>query len=263
MSKPSRALLSAGVAGLIIVSVIGGWTPHRAVRLAPMSGTAVIQAMHDRYAKTWYRTLTFSQETQLRAPRSDSMVTETWEEVGRFPGGLRVLMKRTDGEVTAMYLGDSLYFMKGDSVANRIASRNILLIMGFDVYCQPVQRTLAVLQAEHYPLSPVREDIWQGRLVYVIGGAPGDSTSQQLWIDKERLLFVRAIQPGPRDASKVLDFRFNKYVPVSGGWVAEEVETYFGGTLVQKEKYSDVRTNVPVDSSLFVVPGPGKGKSKA
>jgi hypothetical protein len=240
--------------GLILAGALGGRPMRPGVTVAPPAGPEVIRQMHDRYATTWYHTLTFTQRTQLRAPPADTIVTEIWKEVALLPGGLRVVMERASGEMTAMYLGDSLYIMKGDSVVNRILSRNILLIMGFDVYRQPVERTLAVLHEEHYPMAPLREDNWQGHAAYVIGGAPGDSTSRQMWIDKDRLLFLRAIEPGARDSTKVLDFRFNKYVQVPGGWVAEEVETYFGGKLVQKEEYSDVRTNVPVDSSLFVIP---------
>jgi hypothetical protein len=243
-----------GTIGILAAQASGAWTSLPDVRVAPPSGPEIIRAMHDRYAKTWYRTLTFTQRTELRTP-ADTMAAEIWKEVAMVPGGLHVVMERATGEVSAMYLGDSLYIVKGDSVVNRIASRNILMIMGFDVYRQPVERTLAVLGEEHYPTAPVREDTWQGRQAYVIGGAPGDSTSRQLWIDKDRMLFLRGIEPGPRDSTKVLDFRFNNYVKVPGGWVAEEVETYLGGKLVQKEIYSDVRTDVPIDSSLFVVPG--------
>jgi hypothetical protein len=220
----------------------------------PKSGDQVIRAMHDQYAKTWYHTLAFTQRTELRTP-ADTMVVETWKEVAKFPGYLRVDMERATGPMTGIYAGDSLYIIKGDSTVNRIASRNILLIMGFDVYAQPVERTLAELRDEHFPMAPVREDTWEGRTVYVVGATAGDLHSHQLWIDKERLLFVRAIQPGPRDTTKALDFHFGGYVQVPTGWVAERVDTYVDGKIVQREEYSDVRTNVPVDPHIFVPPG--------
>lgn len=219
----------------------------------PTTGEAVIRAMHDKYAKTWYRTLTFSQRTMLRTPK-DSMITEIWNEEAMMPGRLRVEIQRATGPVSAMYLGDTLYVWRGDSVFVRAESRNILLIMGFDVYTQPPEQTLAMLAKDHFPMSPVREDTWEGRAVYVIGNG-----TRQLWIDKERLLFVRGTQPSPRDSTKVTDFRFDNYVEVPSGWVAETVETYFDGKIVQREEYSDVRPNATVDPARFTPPA-GKPK---
>ena len=219
---------------------------------APTSGDAVIRAMHDRYAQSWYHTLTFSQRTTLRTP-ADTMVVQTWNEEAMFPGRLRVEIQRPTGAITAMYLGDSEYVWRGDSVFARVESRNILLIMGFDVYTQPAERTMAMLAKEHYPMTPVREDMWEGRKAYVIG-----SGAHQIWVDKERLLFVRAVQPSPRDSTKGLDYRFDNYVETQPGWVSETVETYSDGEIVQREEYSDVRPNAPVDAQRFTPP-PAKG----
>jgi hypothetical protein len=216
---------------------------------APTTGEGVIRAMHDRYAKSWYHSLTFSQKTTLRTP-ADTMVVETWNEEALFPGRLRVEILRARGAVSAMYLGDTLYIWRGDSVFVRTKSRNILLIMGFDVYTQPVDKTLAVLASEHYPMTPVREDTWEGRPVYIIGA----DQSRQIWVDKERLLFVRAIVPSQADSTKVDDFRFDNYVQVPSGWVSETVETYSDGKVVQREEYSDVRPNAPVDPQRFTPP---------
>ncbi|HXT48829.1 MAG TPA: hypothetical protein VN717_09315, partial [Gemmatimonadaceae bacterium] len=118
----------------------------------------------------------------------------------------------------------------------------------------PPETTLAVLAAEHFPMTPVREDTWKGRPVYVIGAAAVDLKSHQLWIDKDRLLFVRGIQPDQRDSTKTVDMRFDNYVKVPSGWLSETVEVYRDGKLVQREEYSDVRTNIPVDPQIFLPP---------
>jgi hypothetical protein len=219
-----------------------------------MTGEAILNAMHDRYAKSWYHTLTFTQTTEQRTPADTMTSKQIWKEVALLPGRLWVDIARPAGEVYAMYLGDSLFIWNKDSVLSRIQSPNIFLIMGFDVYAQPVARTLAALGADGYPMSPVREDTWQGRPVYVIGAAAGDTHSHQLWIDKDRLLFLRAIEPSSQDSTKSLDYRFAGYVQVPGGWVAEDVQLYLGDKLIQREEYYDVRTNVPVDSSIFQAP---------
>ena len=220
---------------------------------ARADGESVIRAMHDKYAKSWYRTLSFTQKTTRRTP-ADTMVIETWRERAMIPGYLRIDIERATGDQTIVFGGDSIFVWRGDSTLTRAASRNILMIIGFDVYRQPPETTLAVLAAEHYPMSPMREDTWEGRPVYVIGAAAGDLRSHQLWIDKERLLFMRAIEPDQRDSTKILDMRFDNYVKVPAGWLSETVELYRDGKLFQREEYSDVRTNIPIDPKIFAPP---------
>ena len=163
-------------------------------------------------------------------------------------------MERGPRSVVAVYAGDSFFVWHGDSVITRAATRNILLVIGFDVYRQPAETTLAVLDAEHFPMAPMHEETWEGRPVYVIGAAAGDLHSHQLWIDKDRLLFVRSIEPDDRDSTKTLDIRFDNYVKVGGGWLSERVEIYRDGKLVQREEYSDVRTNEAIDPQIFAPP---------
>jgi len=227
--------------------------PSRAPSSTIANGDQVVRAMHDKYAKTWYRTLSFTQKSTIRTP-ADTMVVETWQERAIIPAHLRIDIERATGNLVAVYAGDSFFVWRGDSVRTRAATRNILMIIGFDVYRQPPETTLAVLAAEHFPMTPLREDMWEGRPVYVIGAAAGDLHSNQLWIDKDRLLFVRSIEPDQRDTTKTVDIRFDNYVKVSGGWLSEHVDILRDGKLVQREEYSDVRTNIPLDPQIFSPP---------
>jgi hypothetical protein len=124
------------------------------------------------------------------------------------------------------------------------------MILGFDVYGQPVERTVSVLREEGFDLSKMREDTWQGRRVYVVGADAGDSTSKQFWVDAERLLFVRMMEPAGGDKG-TLEVRFDDYHPYGGGWVATTVTAMNGGKLVQSEKYTDVKVNVPIPDNRF------------
>jgi outer membrane lipoprotein-sorting protein len=223
----------------------------------PQSGEAVLSAMHDKYASTWYHTLTFTQKTTLRTP-ADTMAIETWREKAMVPGKLRIDMERKKGNLTIIFANDSTYIVYPDSIG-RHAGGNYLLTIGFDVYQQPVDQTVSALRAEKYSMTPVHEDTWEGRPVYVIGAAAGDTTSRQIWIDKDRLLFVRALGPaGGKDSAKTNDTRFENYVEMpGGGWLSERVEFYRDGKLRQQEEYSEAQTNVALDSALFV---PKRGK---
>jgi hypothetical protein len=218
---------------------------------APTTGEDVIRAMHDRYAKTWYHTLTFTQKTTLK-PKPDTTVIETWLEKAVVPGRLRIDMQKATGKLAVIFVNDSTYVMNGDSL-KRSPGGNYLLTIGFDVYGQPAERTISQLATEHFPMSPMHEDSWQGRPVYVIGAAAGDTHSPQLWIDKERLLYVRSLRPARPDSTKTSETLFENYVQMpGGGWLSEKVEFSTNGQMYQREEYSDVHVNGPVDSKIFV-----------
>ena len=79
----------------------------------------------------------------------------------------------------------------------------------------------------------------------------GDMRRKQAWIDAERLYFVRLVEPTRADSSKVQDIRFVNYERRGDAWLAPRVEIYNDGKLVFYEDYSDMKTDVPLDESLF------------
>lgn len=216
----------------------------------PTNGEQLLAAMHDRYAATWYRTLTFVQKSIWYRPDGSEARVQTWYEAMSSPGKLRIDMgdgPRRDG---AIFRGDSTYSFAADTLVRAGAQRNLLLVLGFDVYTQPVAHTARVLREEGIDLSRLHRDSFDGRAVYVVGAAPGDSTSRQFWVDADRLLFVRLLEPN-RAGTTVQDVRFNKYVPRPGGWLAEQVQVLAGGRLTYEEDYSAVRVNVALDPRLW------------
>src|SRR2546426_1730944 len=59
-----------------------------ALLTSPPNGRQIVQAMHDRYAGKWYRTLTFVQKNT--ATRGDSTAHSVWREYAALPGKLRI-----------------------------------------------------------------------------------------------------------------------------------------------------------------------------
>ena len=210
----------------------------------------LIAAMHDRYAGKWYRTITFIQKSSfLRAGAAPRV--ETWYEAGSIPGKLRIDLDNPAKGNGVLYRGDSVYQAQAGKITHRTTGRNILLTLGFDVYGQPAATTLAQLRAERIDLTLLRMDTLYGRRVFVVGAAPGDSVSNQFWVDADRLLFVRLIQSDAQ-RRRTQDIRFEKYVQHGGGWVAEEVRVLSEGRMVFHEEYTNVRVNVPLDDALFI-----------
>jgi hypothetical protein len=218
---------------------------------APKSGEDLVGEMHDRYAGKWYRNLTFVQTTTF-----PDRPQETWYEAGTIPGKLRIDIAPLDSMKAFMYVGDSaIVFEGGKRVAGR-RDRNLLMTLGFDVYGQPPETTIAQLKAQSIDLDKIREDTWDGTKVWVVGAAKGDTTTSQFWIEQKRLLFVRLIeahpsQKNPSGPPNLLDITFENYRPLGKVWVAPRCVIKVNGKEVQREEYRDIRADVTLQPDLY------------
>ena len=202
--------------------------------------------MHDRYASTWYRNLTFVQKTTVTLS-SGTQVVQTWYESGQLPGRLRI---DTDlaSKGGVLYANDSTYNFAGGRLVSADTGLNELLVLGFDVYAQSPARTESTLRRLGFDLTRFHEGVWRGVPVYVVGAARGDTTTRQFWVDRDRLLCVRLLENTRQGRT---DFRFNNYGLFGGGWVATEVEQYVNGKRRLLQQYSQIRTNVSLSDALF------------
>lgn len=212
------------------------------------NGKDLLRAMHDRYQHDWYETLTFEQTSTTHNPDGTSK-SEIWHEAALLPGNLRIdIGDPAQGNGVLIADGTMTRFKAGQVTTSR-PFIHLLLVLGFDVYRQPVRHTIDELAG--IDLTKLREDTWEGAPVYVVGADAGDSTTKQFWIDEKRLLFVRLIEPDDHDTSKTDDVRFLDYRKVSPGWVAARVELYVEGKNVFSERYADIRVNSKLDHAIF------------
>lgn len=206
--------------------------------------------MHARYAKTWYPTVTFQQDSTTHNPDGTSK-TEIWYEALSLPGKLRINFGSPNAGNGYLFNDNVLTTFKDGKVSATRPFVHLLLVLGFDVYRQEPQATIAEVSGQGIDLSRIHEDTWEGKAVYVVGAEKGDLKSKQFWIEKNRLLFLRLIQADSRDASKIADERFTDYRRVPGGWIAARVDFYSNGVETFTETYSNIKTNVPLDASFF------------
>ena len=211
----------------------------------------LVSAMHKKYAGKWYKTLVFAQKTTTFKP-DGTTEKSVWYEALSMPGKLRVDFDPLSSGGGVIYAnGTNNSFMDGKLVASRPLD-HALLILGFDVYFQPVETTLAQIKKMKMDLSAMHEETWQGREVYVVGAKQGDLRSPQFWIDKKNLYFVRLIQPVGKDGASIQEIEFNKYQKVKGGgWIAPEVVFIVNGKRVFLEEYYGIRTDIALDDNLF------------
>lgn len=216
-------------------------------------GRSLVAAMHDRYANSWYESVIFKENAITLNPDGSSK-TEVWDEALVMPGKLRIDRgSHSEGNGFVFSEGTLTTFRNGQSSGPR-PFVHLLLVLGFDVYKQPVATTLSILKAQGIDLAQIHEEKWQGEDVYVAGAAQGDLKSKQFWIEKKRLLFVRLLEPNPQDATQTNDTRFRGYKELAGAWLSERVEFYVGGKNTFNEDYFDVKANVKLDPALFDPP---------
>ncbi len=211
----------------------------------------LIAAMHDRYASKWYHTLTFEQKSVTHKPDGTD-TTELWHEALMLPGRLRIEIGDRSAGNGMLFSNNHLCVYKGGKLADQRDFIHPLLVLGFDVYAQPVDKTMQQLKDLNVDTTLMHEENFEGRATYVVGAKQSDLQTLQFWIDKERLYFVRLLRPSEKQAGAVQDVRFDDYKQVEGGgWLAERVAIISDGKVVFEELYSDIKINPPLSEKLF------------
>jgi hypothetical protein len=212
--------------------------------LSPPTGEEIIRAMHDRYAGKWYENLALVQTVKYYDAGSGAFDSaRVWYESIQLPGVVRSDIAPVDAGDSQLFKDDTWFVLEADSLVSERPGGHPVLLLGFDVYVQPVEETIARL--ERFDLSQVREDEWQDRDVYVVGGE-----ARQFWIDKRDLLLVRLLVRNQSTGGE-REVRFNAYEPLGGGWIATELAFMRDGRVDIHERYDYWTIDVEFEESLF------------
>lgn len=187
-------------------------------------GIAVLARMHERYAASWYATIAVVQAVTYLDSLGGVDHAEIWYKSLALPGTIRSDLAPLDAGRGELFRGDSVYRFEGDTVVERGPAVHTRLLLGFDVYRQPVDRTAETLASFGFDLAVVRADTTEGRAGWVVGAEEGP----QFWVDQEDFLLRRLAMPGGEDRPP-RDIRFEEYRRVGDGWLATEVVFLTGG----------------------------------
>lgn len=225
--------------------------PPAAVPPPPPDGGTVIRAMHERWAGKWYTTLSFKQNVVIIA-QNGRETRQVWNEYIAVPGRLRIDYLPLSTKSGVLYADGRMYgFANGRPQPSR-AGWNPLLVLMADVYNQVPDTTRWQLDSLGFDLSVARKDRWEGKEVWVVGAAAGDTTTSQFWVDTDSLLVRRIITRDATGARPVVnDTRFEQYRSVAGAPVAFAMRFYRDGRLYFREDYFDVRINETLPVELF------------
>jgi hypothetical protein len=189
--------------------------------------------MYQRYQGKWYANLELVQKVRV-FEGGKQVREEVWKETIQLPGKVRSeIGDAAEGNFEIYVNGIYHWFRKG-VLARQAPSVHTVLLFGFDVYCQPPDTTIARAREAQIDLDRIHQSTWKGRPVYVVGAAPGDETSNQFWVDREHLYYVREIR---RVGQNLREVEMNKYERLGGGWIATELVFKRNGEVATTEEY--------------------------
>ncbi|PIW04542.1 MAG: hypothetical protein COW40_09055 [Cytophagales bacterium CG17_big_fil_post_rev_8_21_14_2_50_40_13] len=203
-------------------------------------GLSLLKKMSKRYDGKWYKSVSFEQKTTRYSEDGSISAVNTWYEAMELPSNLAIKFDDMDKGNGLLFRNDSIYQFNDGQIAGSRVMYHPLLILGFSVYSQPVEKTEAALITLGFDLNKAYQRDYNGKQVYVVGALEGDETSNQFWIEKDRLLFVKMIQNFGEN--RIQEVFFDKYEALGGGWIAPEVRFYMNGKMTLLEEYTKIET---------------------
>jgi hypothetical protein len=214
------------------------------------SGEDVVRAMYERFAGKWYDNLALVQTVTYYDSQTGAFDSaRVWYESIQLPGVVRSDIAPLDAGNSVLFKEDTWIEFRADTVFRELPGPHPLLLLGFDVYVQAVEGTIAKLQSLGFDLSQLGEDEWQGRPAYVIG-----NEDRQFWIDREDLLFVRLQLKNPNTGAE-REILFEGYERLGAGWIATEIKFMRDGRVDMFERYDYWTIDVGFEPSLFATEG--------
>jgi hypothetical protein len=219
--------------------------------VAVTSGSGLVKAMHDRYAGKYLKTLAFLQNNTAYTTTGQEQKSQWYEHI-EIPGKLRIAFLPASQKSGMVQVDDRVASFDNGIRVDFRPSVNPLLLLTADVYVAPVTAIMRGLDSLSVDAESIRSDEWEGSPVFVVGAKAGDTTSNQMWVDKANLRLVRFIQRSKTgDRSVVSDTRVRGYKDIQGFDVPTEFLVLRNGRPFWREVYADVRVNEDFPPNTF------------
>ncbi len=195
-------------------------------------GRALVRAMHARYDGHWYRDFMLVQDVTYFRDGAEER-TEQMAEYLALPGRVRAVTRGSAAGNAEIYVDGAFHRFEDGAMTSRMPTVHGVLLLGFDVYAQAPETSIAQLEELGVDLDRITESSWQGRPGWVVGAAPGDSSTPQFWVEKDRLLCWRVLSQRPYGT---LDVEMAGWKPLDDGWIATELTFKRNGVLALRER---------------------------
>jgi hypothetical protein len=215
------------------------------------SSSGLIKAMHDRYDGKYLKTMSFLQNNTRYTATGEEQKSQWYEHI-EIPGKLRIAFLPASQKSGLVQIDDRVASFDNGIRVDFRPSINPLLLLTADVYVAPVTTIMRGLDTLHVDPEIIRDAVWEGDPVYVVGARAGDTTSNQMWVDRDHLRLVRFIQSQKAgDRTMLSDIRVLGYKDIGGFEVPTEFLVIRNGKPVWREQYADVRINENLPAGTF------------
>jgi hypothetical protein len=219
--------------------------------IAVTTSSGLIKAMHDRYDGKYLKTMSFLQNNTAYTASGQEQKSQWYEHI-EIPGKLRIAFLPAAQRSGMVQVDDRVATFDNGIRVDFRPSVHPLLLLTADVYVAPVAAIMRGLDTLDVDSEIVRTDEWEGHPVYVVGAKAGDSTSNQMWVDRDHLRLVRFIQRNKSgDRTIVSDMRIQNYKEIQGFEVPTEFLFLRNGRPVWREQYADVKVNEEFPTGTF------------
>jgi len=217
---------------------------------APATTAELIQAMHAAYSGKWYEKLTITQKVEFY---KDGEVEreEVWNEIIELPGKVRSNILPAEDGNAEVFLNGTYYWFRDGELKQQRNTEHVVLLLGFDVYLQDPESTMAKLGRAEFDLEKMHLGERDGRPVYVVGADEGDAETNQFWIDQERLIFVGQVTRS--NAGNLIEVALSEFEKLEDGWIATRFQFKRNGDLLLDETYQDYHLLEEIDPAVFDV----------
>jgi hypothetical protein len=211
------------------------------------NGNDVIEKMYNKYAGKWMKSFSFSQTTEMY--RNDSLLnTATWYENVVYPDKFRIDFGDKISGNAAIFTKDSVYSFRDKSLTKTSANNeNLTFILG-GMYFYSLDVIKTILAKMGYDLNKSFEAKFQNNKVYVIGANNANEKTNQLWIDKGKLIVVKFVSFSKGEKEEGIFYNHKQF---GNSWSETACDFYIDGKLIQKEKYLNCRANGNIDLKIF------------
>ena len=247
---------AAGLAGLTVaMAACGARVPVATAGIPgnptgiPRSGLEVIGAMRLAHPSRELHSLAFSVTTTPVV--RDSGETRRERAHAQLPGRHRVAMvpeSRASGTVRDRQRVS--VFDRGRRVASR-RQVDLAALLAYDLFAQSIDTTIMWLDSARVRFGLLRLAEWNGRKVWVVGAAEGDSSSAQFWVDAQRWRLVRVIQPDPHSPSRTDDMRFEAFTTLHDVPVPTRIVIFRDGRPALRKVMDDFVANPELPNRAF------------
>ena len=236
---------------LFVFTAFGGGSQKETQVSKISTGYDLIKAMKAKYNGKWYAAAAIEQKMTYYDAAGKVTKVQMSSELLQLPGKVRSTIGSPDSNNYEIHIDNTFYIYRKGILQRKIRLIHNVLVLGFDVYVQDTEKTAAQLKEAGFNLDILRESVWKGRPVYVVGAKEGDIYSNQFWIDKEQLYCVRILtKSGNVD---LIEIECSSYKPLGGGWIAAELIFKRNGKTYLTEEYVNFSIPDKIDPKAFQI----------